>query len=194
MQRHRKIARALYFGQCGIYGHVGRIALGGLSQIDGTLRKGNAAFGHAYLLHDLEGGVGYQHGVGIGQPYVFRCQYDHTARYELGVLASGYHAREPVHGCVGVAAADALDEGRDYVVVHLAVLVVCQRILLQTLGDYPVVDDYVLARGRRLLEQVEDVQELACVASGIAKECIGLLDAHCRLRQYLVIADGVVEK
>ena len=77
--------------------------------------------------------VGQQEGVGVGKPYVFACQYHEPAGDKLGLFASLYHACQVVDGCVGIAAAHTLDECRYEVVVHLAVLVVCQRVLLQAL-------------------------------------------------------------
>jgi len=78
--------------------------------------------------------------------------------------------------------------------VHVALLVICGRILLETFGDYLVVDDHRLSDGGGLFEQVEDVEQLACVSSREAEQGGGLLHFHIPLAQYLVAADGAVEQ
>ena len=111
VQRHGTVAGALDEGQGLGYPVVGRVALRARGKVDGGFGQRYAPLGPAYLAYGVEGGVGQQQGVGVGQAYVLCRAYHEPARYELRVLAPFYHARQPVEGCVGVGAAYALDEG-----------------------------------------------------------------------------------
>ena len=121
---------------------VGRVALGRRGEVDGGFGEGNAPFGPSDFCHRIEGRVGQEQGVGVGQANVFRGRNHEAARNELRVLAALDHACQPVESRVGVAAADALDEGRNDVVVHFALFVVGEGILLELERNGFVVDDH----------------------------------------------------
>ncbi len=194
MQGHGEVAAALYFGQgCG-NAYVGGVALGACGEIDGAFGKWDAAFGHAYLMQGVEGGVGQEQGVGVGEAYVFGCEDDEATCYELGVFASGYHACEPVEGGVGVGAAYAFDECRHDVVVHLSAFVVGLGVLLEVVGDVGVVDDNGLAGGGGLLEQFEDVEQLARVAACVAEQGYGGAYVDSAVGKHAVGGECVVEQ
>ena len=78
--------------------------------------------------------------------------------------------------------------------MHLAVFVVGLRILLQMVGDAFIVNDYGFAMRRRLLEEVDDIEQFACIASGISEKRRGLFYLDRALRQYLVVGERVVEQ
>ena len=82
--------------QGGPDGHIGAVALRRRSQVDRSLRQGNAGLRHADLVHDLEAGVGQQQSVGIGQADVLGRQDAQAPGDEKRVLATGEHAGQPI--------------------------------------------------------------------------------------------------
>ena len=145
-------------------------------------------------MHGIEAGVGQQQGVGVGQPDIFRGRYDQPAGNEGRVFAPLDHAGQPVDGGVGVAAPYRFDEGRDDVVVHLAVLVVGGGILLQPFGDDGVVDDNLLVFAHGLRDEVDDVEQFAGIASRIAEEGVGLARLDIAIFQIGILMDSPVEQ
>ena len=136
-------------------------------------------------------GVGKQQRVGVGQTDILGGHYGQTTGYEFGVLATLYHARQPVYGRIRVTAAYALDKSRYYIVVYLSVLVVGGGILLEACRHHLVVDYDRLVEGSRLLKQVEDIEQLAGVASGVAKQGRGRLDPDFAPGKHLVGRKGL---
>ena len=168
MQGDRLIARLAHHGERLVNAQIGRVALRRGGQIDRGLCQGYAPFGPAYLHDRIEGGIGQQQRIGIGQTNVFGCRDDQPAGNELRVFPTLYHPCHPVECRIRIAAADALDKGRDNVVVHLPVFVVGQRILLQARHDQLVGNHHVAAL--RLDHQFQYVQQLAGIAAAIAKQ------------------------
>ena len=144
VERHGGVARLVYQGEGVIDGEVGAVALGAGGKVDGAFTQGDAALWPAYLVDDVKRGVGQQQGIGVGQADVLGCKDAQPPGDELGVLAASDEPCQPIDGRIGVAAAYALDEGRDDIVVHLAALVKRERVLLQAVGDDIVVDDHGL--------------------------------------------------
>ena len=175
-------------------GEVSTVAFGRGCQVDGALAQWNASFGPTNLVDDVEGGVGQQQSVGVSQSYVLGGEDTQAARNELGVFAALNEAGEPIDGRIGVATTDALDESRDDVVVHLAVLVEGEGILLQSAGDNLVVDHKRLVGIERLHDEVENVEQLACVAARETQQCLGLLNAHLAVLEHLVGLYGMVQQ
>ena len=141
VQGYGQVAGLAHLGESVVDAEVGRVALGRCGEIDARLCQCDACLGPANLHDGVEGGIGEQQCVGVGESDVLGGRDDHAAGNELRVFPTLYHACHPVEGGVGVAATDALDEGGDDVVVHLAVLVVGQGVLLQALLDEGVGDD-----------------------------------------------------
>ena len=193
MQRHRQVARLLHLRERLGNAHVGRIALGRSGQIHRSFGQRNAPLGPANLHHRIKRSIGQQQRVGIGQTDVLRGTDDQSAGYELRVLPTLYHASHPVESSIRVASANALDEGRDDVVVHLAILVVSQRILLQTLLHKLVADDH-LAVHLRLHHQLQNVQQLTCIAAAVAQQRPRLLQLNLALRQLHILRDGPLQQ
>ena len=72
--------------------------------------------------------------------------------------------------------------------MHLATLIVGCGVLLQTLDDLPIRDlDRPLRLGRD--DQVEDVEQLSRVPTGVAHQRVGLPDLDRSLAQHHVLAD-----
>ena len=61
------------------------------------------------------------------------------------------------------------------VVVHFTVLVVSQRILLQSLHDLFIGNDNLFGRRLRFYHQFQYIEEFACISSGVAEHRIGFL-------------------
>ena len=179
MQRDGQVAGFTHGGQSLVDGHVGRVALGRTGQVDSGLGHDDAAFGPPDVLHGIETGVGQQQGVGVGQAYIFRGRDNQPPGDEGGIFSSLDHACQPVDGRVGVAASYRFDESRYDVVVHLAVLVVGGRVLLQPFGYDGVVDDYCFVLAHGLRDEVDDVEQFAGIASRVSEEGVGL--AHIEI-------------
>ena len=189
MKRHVQIARGAHIFQGGIDAHVGRIALLTRGQINRGLSQRDTPLGPTYFLHSIKGCVGDEQRVGIGQTNVLGGRNNQTARNKFRVLAAFYQTGQPVEGCLRVAAADAFDEGRDDVVVHLAAFVVGHGRHLQLVSDACVVYYYwCISRGCRHHE-VEYAEEFAGIATAVAQQ--GLVLAHLNLA---VAQDDVLVK
>ena len=78
--------------------------------------------------------------------------------------------------------------------MHLAVLVKGHGVLLQPAGDHIVVDDHGLARGQRLVDEVEDVEQLAGIAAAVAQQGRGLLHPHLEILEHGIGLHGMVEQ
>ena len=193
MEGNGQITRLLNRRQGGPDAHIRRVALRRSSQIDRSLGQRDAPFRPAYLHHGIEGGIGQEQRVGIGQADVFCGADDESAGNELRVFPTLYHACHPVECCIGVAAANALDEGRDDVVMHLAVFVVGQRILLQACLDEFVGNNDGLCR-LRLYHEFQNVQQLACIAAAISEHRSRLLQLDVQLRELGVGGNGAMQQ
>ena len=81
--------------------HVSRVALRARSQVDRSLGQRYASLRPSYLHHHVEGGVGQQQGVGIGQSDVLSSRDDQTAGDELRVFPTLDHPCHPIRsrGC-----------------------------------------------------------------------------------------------
>ena len=156
-QRHRLVASAPHERKGCVHTQIGTVALRRGGQIDRCLCQWDATFGPAYLHHGVEGGIGQQQGVGIGQADILSGTDHQTAGDELRVFPTLYHACQPVERRVGVGTADALDEGRDDIIVHLPVLIVGQRILLQPI-HHQLIGDNDFIRYFSLDNQLQDIQ------------------------------------
>ena len=193
MERNGKVARLADQSQRGVDAQIGGVALGACGQIDGCLGERYASLGPSQLVHGVEGGIGQKERVGVGESHVLGGADDQPSGDELGVFASFNHACHPIEGGIGVASANALDEGRDDVVVHLAILVVGQGILLQAV-DHHVVCDFDIALASGLYHQLEDVEQLARVSPAIAKQGVGLADLDMALLELHVFGQGAMEQ
>ena len=60
VQRHGCVTRLLHELQGVVYRHIGAIALGRRSKVNGTLAQRYAALGPAYLVDDVKCGIGQQ--------------------------------------------------------------------------------------------------------------------------------------
>ena len=180
MERNRLVASATYQCQSIVYAVICRVALGACSQIDGSLGKRNASFGPSYLHYGVEGGIGQKQGVRVGKSYILGSRDNQSAGYELRVFSSFNHACHPVECGVGVGAAYRLDEGRDDVVMHLAVLIVGKWVLLQTALHNLVGNNHlIVAVG--LDNKLQYIEKLARVASAIAQQGTRLLELYVAL-------------
>ena len=102
MEGHRQVARPAHKSQGFVDGKVGRIALGAGGQVDGAFGQGDAPFGPTYLHHGIEGGIGQQEGVGVGQAYILCRADDQTTGDKGGVFPTLHHTGQPIDGSVGI--------------------------------------------------------------------------------------------
>src|SRR5699024_8371339 len=91
-------------------------------------------FGHADVLHGSGGGDRDGQRLRVGHADVLGRGDDDAAGDEPRVLTGDDHPRQIVQGRVDVGAADGFDEGRDDVVVLVAVPVVAQHGFAARLG------------------------------------------------------------
>ena len=193
-QGHRLVAGVLDLGQGAFYGHVGGIALGGGGQVDRGFGQGDPALGHANLGHHLKAGVGQQQGVGIGQTHVFRGTQAQAAGNEEGILTSVNHPGQVIDGRVGIGPADALDKGRNDIVVHLAILVIDGHVFLDG-GRYRLVinDDGLLA-GLGVNHQLQHIEELAGVTAAVTHQSLAFPHFHGLVLEENILVEGTVQK
>ena len=178
LQRHGQVAAAPYLFERPLDGHIGSIAFGRCGQVDGRLRQDDPAFGHADPVHRIEAGGGQQQGVGVGIADILRCQDDHPAGDEQRVFAPFDHARQPVNGAVGVAAAHRFDEGRYHIIVHLPRFVIDRQLFLDDVERFIVRNNNRIMVDFRIDDQLDGIQELPGIAAGNAQKRFFFLDLY----------------
>ncbi len=120
-----------FFGEVesGVPGIGGGAGLFGLCEGDGGMGEDEAGFGHTDALDSLETGGGEGEGAIAGEADVLGSEDDHTAGDKLRIFAGLHHTGEIVEGGVDIGATQGLDEGRDGVVVVVALFVVAGEFL-----------------------------------------------------------------
>ena len=93
----------------------------------------NGAFGHAYEVASLIGGDGQLKGPRIGEADILAGKPRDPARDIKGILPGLQHPCKPVYGGVGVRVAHRLVQGRNEIIMLLAVFIVKQRLLRHAL-------------------------------------------------------------
>ncbi len=114
----------------GIDAHVGGIALGGRSQVNGGVRQRDARLRHADHFRRARRVQRHAQGVGVCQPHVFRRGDDQPSPDEADVLPGFQHHPQPVQGGVRIRAAHGLDEGGNRVVMGISQAVVLDGLAL----------------------------------------------------------------
>ena len=193
MERNGLVASLTHNLQGVIDAEIRRVALRTRSKIYHSLSQRYASFGPTNLHHRIEGGVSKQKCIGVGESDILSRTNDEATGYELRVFPTLYHARHPVECAVRVASAYTLYERRYDVVVHLAFLIICKRVLLQARHNHLVVYHYLIA-GTRLNDELQDVEQLAGVATAIAQQGVGLLQLDIKLREFNVGCNCAVEQ
>ena len=193
MQRHRKVSCLSYLSQRICYTHIGRIALGAGGQIYSSLGQRNTSLGPSYLHYGVKRGIGHQKSIGIGQAHILGGRYHQTACNECGILTSLHHTCQPVKGCIGITSAYGFDEGRYDIIVHLTVLIVCKRVLLQTL-IHDFIGYYNLIGTFGLNHQLKDVEQFAGIASRETQDGCSLLEFYVTLLEQDIGLNGTVQK
>ena len=102
----------------------GPVRLGGGGQVDHGLGQVELGLGEAHVLDGVGGGRRHHQAHRVGLADVLAGQDDQAAGDEAGVLTGLEHAGQVVQGGLGVGPPDALDEGRDHVVVLVAAVAV----------------------------------------------------------------------
>ena len=157
MERNWLVASLTHNLQGMVDAEIRRVALRAGSEIDHSLSQRYASFGPSYLHNRIKGGIGKQKCIGIGESDILSRTNDEATGYELRVFPTLYHARHPIECAVRVASAYTLYERRYNVVVHLAFLIICKRVLLQARHNHLVVYHYLIA-GTRLNDELQDIE------------------------------------
>ena len=184
-QWNRLITRLSNQCQCSIDAQIGRITLWRRSQIDRTLRQSDASLGPSNLHHRIESSIGQQQRIGISQPDILGSRDHQSTGDELRILTTLTHASHPIESSIRIATSDTFDKGRDDVIVHLAVLIVGQRILLQACFHQFVGDDHIAIL--RLHHQFQDIQQFTGIATAIAQQSIGLFQLNISFTEHHIL-------
>ena len=80
------------------------VGLGGEREVDGTLAEREVTLGNADEVAGVEAGGSHQHRLRVGEPHVLGGDHQQAPCDEERVLARLQHARDPVDGCLRVAA------------------------------------------------------------------------------------------
>ena len=193
MERHRLIACAPHEVESLIDGEISAVALLACSKIDGCLGEWYSSLGPSYLVDRIEGGIGKKKGIGIGQADIFGRTNHQSAGNKLRVLASLYHTSKPIEGSIRITSPDTLDECRDDVVMHFAILVVGKGILLQAAHHYIVGNDNITVGGC-LYHQFQDIEQFSRIAPTISYHCSSLAEFYMSLAQHHICMYCPVEQ
>ena len=172
-----------------IYSHISRVAFCTACKVYRTFRERNPGLGHTYVMHYVKAGIGKKQGIGIGQPYILRSRNAESARNEERVFAGIQHTGQIIDGRIRVRTSDALDESRNYIVMHLAALVIQGHILLQAGLHAFVADDY-RARRRCIHDYFEYVQQFARIPAAVTEERLAAFHPYLPVLQDHVLPDG----
>ena len=137
MLGHRQDAPGADIPDGGLDGQVAGVALGCRGQVGDGVRQDDPRLRHAHVFRGLHGGDGERQAARIGIADILAGEDHHPPRDEARILAGLQHLGQPVERRMGIGTAQALDEGRDRVVVAVFVAVV---------GDHPALHA-VLHRG-----------------------------------------------
>lgn len=119
---------------CGEDSFGGGVGFRGAGEVGNGLGEVELAFGQPDHFAGLGGSDGEGEGVGVGISDIFAGQDDESSGEEADFFPAFEHFGEPVEGGVGVASADAFDQGADDIVVGIAVAVVSGDTFLDGLG------------------------------------------------------------
>ena len=190
----RSVAGAVDQGERFVDRQIGRIALGRSCQIDACLCQDDPGFRHTDLVNGIETGLGQQRSVRVCQSHIFRCQDQHPSGNEEGIFAASQHAGHPVDCAVGITATETLDEGRNDVVVLLAVFVIKGNILLQAISNNLIVNTYRCIRRKRLNNDLNDIEQLAAITATEAEKGFFFLHLNASLLQIGIFRQSAVQQ
>ena len=162
------------------HGLGGAIRLRGRGQIDGGVGQDEARLGQTDALYRLIGRRGYHEALGVGEADVLGSGDHQPAGDEARVLAGLEHLGDPEYRAIGIAAANALDEGGDGLIVVVAGLVVAHLPALD--GRLDGLDRHGPAAGsggrRNIYGRLQAVERDACIAAGGCDEQIERVGSH----------------
>ena len=125
----------LQIGLRGEEGHVGRVALRCGGQINRGVGEGNLRLRQSNKFAGLLGGHRNEESARVGQADVFARRDDQAAGDEADVFPGMEHLGQPVEGGIRIAAADALNESTDRVVVRVVFRIIDNGFALDAFLD-----------------------------------------------------------
>ena len=160
--------------------------------------EGDSSFGHAKKLKGLLGRDGDLEGRGISEADVFGGGDDESTGNKAGVFSGVEHFREPVKGGIRIGSPDGFDEGRDGVVVLVAIGVVEDGFLLDRLScDGEIENDGAIDGWGGEDGEFKSGERLAGISVGLLGKMLkGLgmsLDGHLSEAAFLVV-DGSMQQ
>ena len=96
------------------------VALWGGGQVHHGLGQIELGLGQSHVFKRLGSRHRNHQRLGVGHADVFAGQHNEAPHDEASVFASLEHARQPIQTCIGIAAANALDERTDDVVMVIS--------------------------------------------------------------------------
>ena len=193
MQRHRQITRLLHCSNGIIDTQIRTVALRTGSEIHHRFGKCNPCLRPAYLHHRIKGSIRQQERIRIRQPHILACTDHHSPGDELRIFAALYHTRHPVECRIRVTASNTLDEGRDDVIMHLALLIISQRILLQLFLYHLISDNHFIA-ACRFHHQFQDIEQFPGITATEAEHGCGFLQLNLLLLEFHILGDGSLQE
>ena len=193
MQRHRQITGLLHCGNGIIDAQICTVALRAGSQIHHRFGKCNPCLRPAYLHHRIEGSIRQQEGIRIRQPHILACTDHHSPGDKLRIFAALYHTRHPIERRIRVTASNTLDKGRDDVIMHLALLIISQRILLQLFLYHLIGDNHFIA-ACRFHHQFQDIEQFPGITATEAEHGCGFLQLNLLLLEFHILGDGTLQE
>ena len=128
-------AAFLQVGLRGPESGVGRVALWRGGQINGGVGQRDLRLGQAEKFAGLLGGDGEEQPAGVGQADILAGGNDEAPGNEADVFPGMEHFGQPIERGIGIAAADAFDEGADRIVVRIILGIVDHGFALDAFLD-----------------------------------------------------------
>ena len=193
MQRHRQITRLLHRGDGIIDAQICTVTLRTGSEIHHRFGKCDSSLRPAYLHHRIEGCIRQQEGIRIRQSHIFACTDYQSPGDKLRIFAALYHTRHPIERRIRVTASNALDEGRDDIIMHLALFIISQWILLQLFLYHLIGDNHFLAASR-FHHQFQDIEQFPGITATEAEHGCGFLQLNLFLLEFHILGDGTLQE
>ena len=141
---------------------------------------------------NLSGGAFYYIANGLRWKWLAYCAAVFCTFAAIGM--SGVQTNK-ISGTMAQTVSHFFNFNDDWIVKHLAALVVDGHVLLQALRHRPVVDDRRLGLAElRIYHDLQDIQHLAGIAAAVAEERVRLMDLDLALLEDHVLGERAVQQ